>query len=100
MFKEIIKNKKLHTFFIVLLLIAIASFFRFYNLDWDSGHFFHPDERNIDNAVARIIFFSQLNPQFFAYGGFSIYLYRLGAELTAFLTHNSSWVTDWGLLNI
>ena len=100
MFKEILKNKKTHTFFLIFFLIIVASIFRFYNLNWDLGNFFHPDERNIDNAVARIIFFSQLNPQFFAYGGFSIYLYRAAADLTAFITHNSSWTSDWGLLNV
>lgn len=84
---------------LLLLLIAIGALLRFYNLNWDQGHYFHPDERNVANAVGRIRFFSQLDPQFFAYGGFSIYLYRAAGEILSLLTHNSNWVADWGQIN-
>lgn len=82
------------------VLVAVSAVLRFYNLDWDSGHFFHPDERNIANAVAKVHFFSQLNPEFFAYGGFPVYLYRLAVDLAAFLTNDPSWAGDWGKINI
>lgn len=99
MLKKLLINKSFHTFFFILVLILIASVFRFYNINWDQSHFFHPDERNIDNAVSRISFFSQLNPMFFAYGGFSIYLYRVGAEIMSLITSNASWLSDWEHIN-
>lgn len=92
-------NKK-NQYVILALFIILGGILRFYNLNWDQGHFFHPDERNIANAVSRIRFFSQLNPEFFAYGGFSIYLYRAIGDAIVFLTKNAQWVTDWGLINL
>lgn len=93
-----IKNHKLLIY--VSLLSLIGGFFRFYNLNWDNGNFFHPDERNIANAVSRIRFFTQLNPDFFAYGGFLIYLYRATGEILVKVTNNSNWIYDWGHINI
>lgn len=90
----------MRTFIFILLLTIIGGIFRFYNLDWDSGYFFHPDERNIANAVTRINFFDQLNPGFFAYGGFLIYLYRASADFLVFLTKNNLWTYDWGQVNL
>jgi 4-amino-4-deoxy-L-arabinose transferase-like glycosyltransferase len=100
MIKNITLNKKIYTFLIIFVLIIIAGFFRLYNLNWDQGNYFHPDERNIANAVSQIIFFSQLNPHFFAYGGFTIYLYRLTSDLLVFVTNNTSWVTNWGNIDV
>jgi len=95
---KIKKQRYVYVFFAVLVLTA--AFFRFYNLNWDQSHFFHPDERNIDNAVSGIVFFSQMNPNFFAYGGFSIYLYKAASILVYFISKNSSWISDWGYINI
>ena len=100
MFKQIIYNKKFHTSLYFLALICLAGIFRFYNLNWDLGNYFHPDERNIANAVSQIKFFSQLNPHFFAYGGFPIYLYRLAGDLLSFTTKDMAWVVNWGNINI
>src|SRR6185437_8216309 len=86
--------------FLLLLLFCGAIFMRFYNLNWDQGNLFHPDERNIANAVTKIVFFSQMNPQFFAYGGFSLYLYRFAANVLVFFTHDQAWVMNWGNINI
>ncbi len=63
---KIIKN----IFFI--LLISIGIFFRFYNLNWGSPFYFHPDERNIIYSVLQLSF-SNFNPNFFAYGSLPIY---------------------------
>src|SRR4030065_2401869 len=87
---------KKRNFFFIAVLVLVATFLRFYNLNWDQGHFFHPDERNVDMAVSRIIFFSQMNPKFFAYGGFSIYLYKAASLLVSLVTNNSYWLLDWG----
>lgn len=94
-----LKNKRL-VFFILLATVLVGSFLRFYNLNWDEGHFFHPDERNIAAAVAKIKFFSQLNPHFFAYGSLPIYFYRLVGESLAYLDNNKKWLSDWGLINL
>jgi len=85
---------------ILILSLLIGAFFRFYNLNWDQGHFFHPDERNIAAAVSRVSFFDQLNPRFFAYGGFPIYLYRALGEVISIITANPAWVSNWGLINL
>lgn len=78
----------------------MGGFLRFYNLNWDSGLSFHPDERNIASAVTKISLFNQLNPGFFAYGGFTIYLYRAVGEILSFITKDSSWITHWGKINL
>lgn len=63
---------------ILLFIILVGAFLRFYNLDWGNGYFFHPDERNIIFAALNIDFLKgDLNPNFFAYGAFPIYILRL-----------------------
>ncbi|MDO8551529.1 MAG: glycosyltransferase family 39 protein [bacterium] len=85
---------------ILVFIVLLGAFLRFYNLNWDDGHFFHPDERNIANAVSRIRFFTQLNPDFFAYGSLPIYLYRAVGEVFVFLTKNPKWVSEWESVNL
>ena len=84
----------------LIIIIFLGAFFRFYNLNWDQGHFFHPDERNIAAAVSQIHFFGQLDPKFFAYGSFPIYLSRSVGDSIGFLTNNSRWVYDWERINL
>ncbi len=93
-------KERLFTFIPVLCIVAVGAFLRFYNLNWDNYSMFHPDERNIANAVTHIHFFTDLNPRFFAYGGFSIYLYRFAADTLATITTNTIWIMDWGHINI
>lgn len=93
--KSLISN-----YYLVIIFVFLGGFLRFYNLNWDEGHFFHPDERNIANAVTRIDFFRQLNPQFFAYGSLPIYLYRLVGDLFTLITKNQNWVTEWPFINL
>jgi len=93
-------NKKLIFLFSLGTVILLGAFFRFYNLNWDQGYFFHPDERNIANAVSRIRFFSQLNPQFFAYGSLPVYLYRFTGDFLVALTKNQDWVLEWPKINL
>jgi len=69
------------------LIIIVAAAFRFYGLAWDGGYLFHPDERKIllvaselrlpSNALEFFSTDSPLNPKFFAYGSFPIYLLKL-----------------------
>lgn len=94
--KNFIKQKNA----LLLVILSIGAFLRFYNLNWDLGLTFHPDERNIDAAVSRVEFFDQMDPKFFAYGGFPIYLYNATTEVVTELTENESWKYDWGRINL
>ncbi len=58
----------------LILIILLGSLLRFYNLSWGDSFFFHPDERNIASSVSQLQFPNQLNPHFFAYGSFPIYI--------------------------
>jgi 4-amino-4-deoxy-L-arabinose transferase-like glycosyltransferase len=63
-------------------LFLFAAVVRLVGLRWDQGHFFHPDERAIAMAVERISFVPlQLNPHFFAYGSFPLYVTRVVTTL-------------------
>lgn len=84
---------------ILVGLLPIAFALRVYGLDWDRGLFFHPDERQILMVVERLSWprnplslltpESPLNPRFFAYGSFPIYLLRLVSSLLAL------WRAEW-----
>src|SRR4030042_5413900 len=97
-------NKKLKSLvaghWLLVTIFFFGGFLRFYNLNWDQGHFFHPDERNIAAAVSRISFFDQLNPKFFAYGRFPIYLSRAIGETVSLITRNHDWIYNWGKINL
>lgn len=93
-------TSKFRTIIILLSIIILGAFFRFYGVNWDSFGAFHPDERNISWAVTRIRFFDQLNPKFFAYGGLPIYLYRALGEVTVLITKNPTWLYDWGYIAV
>ena len=90
-------NKKLNKNKLFLILIFILAFiFRFYGINWDSGHHLHPDERMIIMVTERIhlpkpLTFnallspqSSLNPKFFAYGSLPIYLLKLAGNMLSF----------------
>lgn len=100
MLRKIILDRKVYTALAFFTLLLVAGILRFYNLNWDLGNYFHPDERNIAKAVSQIHFFSQLNPHFFAYGGFSIYLYHLSGDLLSFITNDAIWTISWSNINI
>jgi len=80
---------------LILVLILSAGFlFRIYNINWDSGHYFHPDERAIIMFASPLMLpanfeeflstESPLNPRFFAYGNFPLYLLKISAQLLSF----------------
>lgn len=85
---------------LLVLVIILGTALRFTNLNWDSYQAFHPDERNISWAVTRIRFFDQMNPKFFAYGGLPIYLYRAIGEAVVRVTHDDSWLFEWGKIAV
>jgi hypothetical protein len=76
------------------LLMFVALGLRLYGLSWDEGHLFHPDERWILLVVDELalppdlVTFlnpeSPLNPHFFAYGSFPLYLLKGAAHLLSY----------------
>lgn len=85
---------------ILLLIILLGAFFRFYNLDWDQNHHLHPDERFLTMVTGALEwpsnilnYFSTdnspLNPHnknfsFFVYGTFPIFLTKFLSEIFKF----------------
>lgn len=59
-------------FFLVCLLV-LAIFTRFFNLNWGNNLFFNPDENNMANSVLQMSRHN-LDPHFYAYGQFPLYL--------------------------
>jgi len=77
------------TLFLITILLAAAGF-RFYGVNWDYGYQQHPDERMLMLVACRIHLFRQLDPDFFNYGSFPVYLLRAVAQGSDALFH-----TDW-----
>ena len=81
------RTKALHRALPILLILLVAAILRFRGLDWDEGHWLHPDERQIffvvsdlgwpDSETQAFSSDSPLNPHFFAYGSLPIYLLKL-----------------------
>jgi len=66
-------SNKIKNFLIPFLLIFLTVFTRFYCLDWGNSFFFNPDENNMATAIFQMSP-SNLNPNFFAYGQFPLFL--------------------------
>jgi hypothetical protein len=77
-------------------LALLGLLLRLYGLNWDQGNNFHPDEREILFRVTALAwpkslaqFFdplnSPLNPHFFAYGSFPLYLLAFLGTLLSIL---------------
>jgi YYY domain-containing protein len=68
----------------LLALLALALAVRLFGINWDDGHFFHPDERRIAMAVGELSLSPwQWNPHFFAYGSLPIYVTKLASSTLA-----------------
>lgn len=76
---------------LLVLILAVGAALRLKGLNWDGGHWLHPDERQIYFVVLKLDWphslsqalspSSPLNPSFFAYGSLPIYLLKLVASL-------------------
>lgn len=58
---------------LLIILAFLTLLTRFIKPDWGQGFFFHPDENNMAIAMAQLGK-DGLNPHFFAYGQFPLYL--------------------------
>ncbi len=58
---------------IVITLILLSFFTRFFGLNWDNSYYSHPDENNMATSLSQLTS-TNLNPHFFAYGQFPLYL--------------------------
>ncbi len=111
---KIIKKRK--NIFLLILIFLISFSFRIIGLNWDQGNHLHPDERMITMVAEKIAFptidpkltlsekvgilfdsKSSLNPKFFAYGSFPIYLLKGVSYLLSFV--DPSLVT-YGKMNL
>ncbi len=92
---------------ILFCIIIFAAFLRFYGINWDQGFHLHPDERAIvmytlplqTPSTLNNFFSTQstLNPHFFAYGSFPLYLLRFVSNLGS--TVNAS-IATYDRINI
>ncbi|MGH2459650.1 MAG: DUF2298 domain-containing protein, partial [Chloroflexota bacterium] len=92
-------------------LLLVALILRLYQVDWDHGHLYHPDERYILMTTASLslswplnlaqLFSPQstLDPHGFAYGSFSFYLLRLSAAILVGLSHLGGPFQSLGMFN-
>ena len=58
---------------ICIILFIAAVLTRFIGINWDNDHYSHPDENNMAVALSQLTD-NNLNPHFFAYGQFPLYL--------------------------
>ncbi len=70
---------KAYNYLIFISLISILLYTRFVGLDWGLPYPMHPDERNMAAAIQQLScedssFQNCLNPHFYAYGQFPLYL--------------------------
>lgn len=57
----------------IFLLVFLVIVTRLFGLNWGDGYYFHPDENNMATALSQLSS-DNLNPHFFAYGQFPLYL--------------------------
>jgi hypothetical protein len=80
------RRKNTSSLLLLVLILAAGAALRLYGLNWDDGHWLHPDERQIyftaldlgwpDSLAQALSPDSPLNPKFFAYGSLPIYLLK------------------------
>lgn len=97
-------NKRTLELVLLALILLLAAYFRWTGLAWDNGYLFHPDERQILLVVSSLHLpaaplelispDSPLNPKFFAYGSFPIYLLRVLTPLAPQSDIVGPWADD------
>ena len=103
--KKVVSWRVLALFGLAVLGLAL----RLYGLNWDQGNNFHPDERQILFRIMTLSwptsvtqFFdpvnSPLNPHFFAYGSFPLYLLASLGNILSHFSPNIATMTGLTLL--
>ena len=95
-----IKNKNFLHYFILGIILSLAAYLRFSHLNWDQGLTLHPDERNIIAAVAKLDWPKQINPDFYAYNGFPLFLLDISSQIVACLSRNLAYLTNWEKISL
>lgn len=90
---------KRHYFLLLLGLILAALLLRLQGIQWDGGAHMHPDERMLIMVAQRIDIPTNINPDFYNYGSFPLYLLRLTAQLLSATTDTPLTTYD-GLLYV
>jgi dolichyl-phosphate-mannose--protein O-mannosyl transferase len=75
-------------FFIALILSLCLLTTRLIKINWGDGFFYNPDENNMASAISQMKF-EDLNPHFFAYGQFPLYLTFFTIQLSNLITNQS-----------
>lgn len=79
-----VKKKNFLPPLIFLIITGLTLYFRFFNLNWDLSHSFHPDERNIICSSVNASWF--YDPGFYSYGSLPSYVYRIIADFLTQIT--------------
>lgn len=98
---EWFRKLKQHKYFynaVIIAIFCLAAFFRFTHLNWDQSLTMHPDERNITQAVIELDWPIQLDPKFYAYNGFPLFLTDISSQIFSTITGNDEWELDHGKL--
>lgn len=82
---------------ILFLIILLGVAFRVYGINFDETCCQHPDERAIVMFALPLEFPTNLNPHFFAYGSFPLYLLK-GVSVAAGLTNPK--LAEYGQINL
>ncbi len=75
-------KQKIKSVILFIAILSIASVLRFTGINWDGGNQLHPDERFIFMTTTALDFQNDMNPHFFAYGSFPLYLLKLISTTT------------------
>ncbi|PIS14730.1 hypothetical protein COT64_01070 [Candidatus Shapirobacteria bacterium CG09_land_8_20_14_0_10_39_12] len=65
----------------LIIILLFAAIVRFGGLNWCLPYNPHPDEWNMVRAITQLTWEEKLNPHFFAYGQFPLYLTYFSAKL-------------------
>ncbi|MEI7603494.1 MAG: glycosyltransferase family 39 protein [bacterium] len=87
-------KSKYFSLWVMFIIVIMGGIFRFYNLEWDGGYFYHPDEITVANMVSKISIPDKLDPQFYSYNSFAPYMDRAVVQVVSVVTNDPTWLSD------
>lgn len=90
--RKVILGKKFYIRLILIFILLWGFYFRFSGLRWDQGFLLHPDEGSIVYAAKYIEIPNKLDPGYYVYNGFMIYITRIICEILARVMHDPNWI--------